>query len=571
MFFKTPMSTIEVKVPDIGDFKDVPVIEVFVKPGDAVKAEDSLVTLESDKATMDVPAPAAGTVKDLRIKVGDKVSEGSVLLTLEADGASTAKAAPTPAPQPSSAGEAGKGPASSQPDRGKPSDVAQNRPVESRASAPASGGGGVTTVKVPDIGDFKDVPVIEIFVKPGDSVKPEDALVTLESDKATMDVPAPSAGVVKELKVKVGDKVSEGSVILTLEAAGAATKAEEKPEAAAPTSTPQPSPAQPPARGEAREARPEAAAPVDREAFKAAHASPSVRAFARELGVDLAKLRGTGPKERILQEDVQRYVKQALSSAPAATAGGATTGAALGLLPWPQIDFTKFGAVESKPLSRIKKISGANLHRNWVMIPHVTNCDDADITELEAFRVQLNKENEKSGIKVTMLAFLIKACVAALKKFPDFNASLDGENLVYKKYYHVGFAADTPNGLVVPVVKNADQKGVLAIAKEMGELSSKAREGKLGPTDMQGGCFSISSLGGIGGTYFTPIINAPEVAILGVCRSSTRPVWDGKQFAPRLILPLSLSYDHRVIDGATAARFNSFLAALLADMRRTVL
>src|SRR6266702_4825598 len=471
MFFKTPMSTIEVKVPDIGDFKDVPVIEVFVKPGDAVKAEDSLVTLESDKATMDVPAPAAGTVKDLRIKVGDKVSEGSVLLTLEADGASTAKAAPTPAPQPSSAGEAGKGPASSQPDRGKPSDVAQNRPVESRASAPASGGGGVTTVKVPDIGDFKDVPVIEIFVKPGDSVKPEDALVTLESDKATMDVPAPSAGVVKELKVKVGDKVSEDSVILTLEAAGAATKAEEKPEAAAPTSTPQPSPAQQPARGEAREARPEAAAPVDREAFKAAHASPSVRAFARELGVDLAKLRGTGPKERILQEDVQRYVKQALSSAPA---GGAATGAALGLLPWPQIDFTKFGAIEAKPLSRIKKISGANLHRNWVMIPHVTNCDDADITELEAFRVQTNKENEKSGIKVTMLAFLIKACVAALKKFPDFNASLDGDNLVLKQYYHIGFAADTPSGLVVPVIKNADQKGLLAIAQEMAGLSAKA-------------------------------------------------------------------------------------------------
>ena len=571
MFFKTPMSTIEVKVPDIGDFKDVPVIEVFVKPGDAVKAEDSLVTLESDKATMDVPAPAAGTVKDLRIKVGDKVSEGSVLLTLEADGASAAKPAPTPAPQPSSAGEAGKGPASSQPDRGKPSDVAQNRPVESRAPAPASGGGSVTTVKIPDIGDFKDVPVIEIFVKPGDSVKPEDALVTLESDKATMDVPAPSAGVVKELKVKVGDKVSEGSVILTLEAAGAATKAEEKPEAAAPTSTPQPSPAQQPARGEAREARPEAAAPVDREAFKAAHASPSVRAFARELGVDLAKLKGTGPKERILQEDVQRYVKQALSSAPAATAGGATTGAALGLLPWPQIDFAKFGAVESKPLSRIKKISGANLHRNWVMIPHVTNHDDADITDLEAFRVKLNKENEKSGIKVTMLAFLIKASVSALKKFPEFNASLDGDNLIYKKYYHIGFAADTPNGLVVPVIKNADQKGVLAIAKEMGELSAKAREGKLGPADMQGGCFSISSLGGIGGTYFTPIINAPEVAILGVCRSSTRPVWDGKQFAPRLILPLSLSWDHRVIDGASAARFNSYLIALLGDMRRSML
>jgi pyruvate dehydrogenase E2 component (dihydrolipoamide acetyltransferase) len=521
---------------------------------------------------MDVPAPAAGTVKDLRIKVGDKVSEGNVLLTLEADGASTGKPAPTPPPQPASAAGAGRGAAPSPPARDKPSDATQDRPAEPRTSAPASGSGSVTTVKVPDIGDFTDVPVIEVFVKPGDTVKAEDALVTLESDKATMDVPAPSAGIIKELKVKVGDKVSEGSAILTLEAAGAAA---DKP---APTPQAQPSPAgegstatAQPALDEAKESRPEAPAPVDREAFKAAHASPSVRAFARALGVDLAKLKGTGPKERILQEDVQSYVKQALSAAPAGAAAGAATGVALGLLPWPQIDFTKFGAIESKPLSRIKKISGANLHRNWVMIPHVTNCDDADITELEAFRVLLNKENEKSGIKVTMLAFLIKACVAALKKFPDFNASLDGDNLVYKKYYNIGFAADTPNGLVVPVVKNADQKGVLAIAKEMGELSSKAREGKLGPTDMQGGCFSISSLGGIGGTYFTPIINAPEVAILGVCRSSTRPVWDGKQFAPRLILPLSLSYDHRVIDGATAARFNSFLVGLLADMRRTVL
>ncbi len=295
-----------------------------------------------------------------------------------------------------------------------------------------------------------------------------------------------------------------------------------------------------------------------------------MRAFARALGVDLSKVKGSGPKERILQEDVQGYVKQALSGAAAAPAPP-TGGGVLNLLPWPQVDFTKFGPVESKPLSRIKKISGANLHRNWVMIPHVTNHEDADITDLEAFRVQLNKENEKAGIKVTMLAFLIKACVAGLKKFPEFNASLDGDNLVYKQYYHVGFAADTPNGLVVPVIKHADQKGVLAIAKEMGELSAKAREGKLGPADMQGGCFSISSLGGIGGTYFTPIINAPEVAILGVCRSAMRPVWDGKQFAPRLILPLSLSYDHRVIDGAAAARFNSFLAGMLADMRRSLL
>ncbi|HEX8011390.1 MAG TPA: dihydrolipoyllysine-residue acetyltransferase [Casimicrobiaceae bacterium] len=433
-------------------------------------------------------------------------------------------------------------------------------------------------VKVPDIGDFKDVPIIEVFVKPGDTVKAEDPLVTLESDKATMDVPAPSAGVVKDLKVKLGDKVSEGSVILMLEAAGAPRRADAKAEATTSAAQPAPTaavsppaPASQPARPEPSEAPVPTAPPVDREAFKAAHASPSVRAFARELGVDLAKVKGTGPKERILHEDVQGYVKQALASAASAPAAGATTGAALGLLPWPQIDFTKFGPTEAKPLSRIKKISGANLHRNWVMIPHVTNCEDADITELEAFRVQLNRENEKAGIRVTLLAFLIKASVAALKRFPEFNASLEGETLVYKKYYHIGFAADTPNGLVVPVVKSADQKGVLAIAAEMGELSAKAREGKLGPADMQGGCFSISSLGGIGGTYFTPIINAPEVAILGVCRSSMRPVWNGREFAPRLILPLSLSYDHRVIDGAAAARFNAYLAALLADMRRVVL
>jgi pyruvate dehydrogenase E2 component (dihydrolipoamide acetyltransferase) len=558
------MSTIEVKVPDIGDFKDVPVIEVFVKPGDAVKAEDSLVTLESDKATMDVPAPAAGTVKDLKVKVGDKVSEGSAILTLEsADGGG--KAAPAAAASRPGGTEAA--PAAAQ--ATKPREPAAPSPTPSAAVGP----GGVVPVKVPDIGDFKDVPVIEVFVKPGDAVKPEDPLVTLESDKATMDVPAPSAGTVKELKVKVGDKVSEGSVILTLEttaapAAGTAAGAKTETPAAAPSAAP--SPAAAAATEPAPPAKP-APAPVDDQAFRGAHASPSVRAFARTLSVDLSKIKGSGPKERILQEDVQNYVKQVISGASAAPPPAAPGGAALGLLPWPQVDFAKFGPVESKPLSRIKKISGANLHRNWVMIPHVTNHEDADITDLEAFRVALNKENEKSGIKVTMLAFLIKVSVAALKKFPEFNASLDGENLIYKKYFHIGFAADTPNGLVVPVIKNADQKGVLAIAKEMGELSAKAREGKLGPTDMQGGCFSISSLGGIGGTYFTPIINAPEVAILGVCRSSTRPVWDGKQFVPRLILPLSLSWDHRVIDGAAAARFNSYLVALLGDMRRMML
>src|SRR5215831_2000904 len=438
------MSTIEVKVPDIGDIKDVPIIEVFVKPGDTVKPEDSLVTLESDKATMDVPSPAAGVVKDLRAKVGDKVSEGSVLMTLDANGAGAA-AAKAPPPQRQAPPAASGSSAAA---------TAATAAPQAERAAPAAPGGAAQTieVKVPDIGDFKDVPIIEVFVKQGDSVKAEDPLITLESDKATMDVPAPSAGTVKALKVKVGDKVSEGSAILTLEAAGAVSTAPtsaKKAEAPAPTPT-APQPPSPPA-GPAPAAAAPSAAPIDSEGFKRAHASPSVRAFARELGVDLSKVKGTGPKDRILQTDVQAFVKQAMSGAsPAAPAAGA----ALGLLPWPQIDFAKFGPVEPKPLSRIKKISGANLHRNWVMIPHVTNCEDADITELEAFRVQLNKENEKTGVKLTMLAFLIKACVAALKKFPEFNASLvnsaDGDNLVYKRYFNVGFAADTPNGLVVP-------------------------------------------------------------------------------------------------------------------------
>ncbi len=440
-------------------------------------------------------------------------------------------------------------------------------------------------VRVPDIGDFKDVPIIEVFVKPGDAVKAEDSLITLESDKATMDVPSPAAGTVKELKVKVGDKVAEGVSILTLDAAdgsaakpaAAATPAEPAQPAPATAAAPAPA-ALPPPSSEAAAASasgptPISAAvpPVDSEAFRAAHASPSVRKFARELAVDLARVAGSGPKGRILQEDVQNFVKQVMSGGAPAAAGAITGGGALNLLPWPQVDFAKFGTVESRPLSRIKKISGANLARNWVMIPHVTQFDEADVTELEAFRVALNKENEKAGIKVTMLAFLIKASVAALKKFPDFNASIDGDNLVLKQYFNVGFAADTPNGLVVPVLKNADQKGVLQIAKEMGELSAKAREGKLGPADMQGGCFSISSLGGIGGTAFTPIINAPEVAILGVSKSQTKPVWGGKEFVPRLMLPLSLSYDHRVIDGASAARFTAYFCGLLADMRRVML
>ncbi len=441
-------------------------------------------------------------------------------------------------------------------------------------------------VKVPDIGDFKDIPIIEIFVKPGDAVKAEDPLLSLESDKATMDVPSPAAGTVKEVKVKLGDKVREGTVIVLLEAAQAAAAATA---AVAPPSPqpspasgrgsdvaapPQPSPASGRGSGEAAgegAAMATAAPRIDDESFRGAHASPSVRKFARELGVDLARVDGTGPKGRILSEDVQGFVKKVMAGTASPTAGAAGSGGALNLLPWPTVDFTKFGPIETRPLSRIKKISGANLARNWVMIPHVTQFDEADITDLEAFRVTLNKENEKAGIKVTMLAFLIKAAVAALRKFPDFNASLDGDNLIVKQYFHIGFAADTPNGLVVPVIRNADQKGVLAIAAEMGALSAKARDGKLGPAEMQGGCFTISSLGGIGGTAFTPIINAPEVAILGVSKSATKPVWDGKAFVPRLMLPLSLSYDHRVIDGAAGARFTAYLGALLADLRRGVL
>ena len=451
-------------------------------------------------------------------------------------------------------------------------------------------------VKVPDIGNYTDIPVIEVLVKPGDTVKKDQGLVTLESDKATMEVPSSVAGVIKELKVKLGDGVSEGTVVAIVEEAAdaaaepakapvaaaappAAAKAEAPPAPAAPAPAkpvPTPAAAQPGIDPEAGAPRTPPVA-FDASAVMPAqvpHASPAVRLFARELGVDLGKVSGSERKGRITREDVQKFVKSALAGGAAARPGAAGGGGAgLNLLPWPQVDFAKFGEVESKPLSKIKKISGANLARNWVMIPHVTQFDDADISDLEALRVTLNKENEKAGIKVTMLAFLIKAVVSALKKFPDFNASLDasGENLVLKKYFHIGFAADTPNGLVVPVLRDADRKGVIEIAQESGELAKKARDGKLGPADMSGGCFSISSLGGIGGTAFTPIVNAPEVAILGVSKSAMKPVWDGTAFQPRLILPLSLSYDHRVIDGASAARFTAYLGQVLADMRRVLL
>jgi pyruvate dehydrogenase E2 component (dihydrolipoamide acetyltransferase) len=432
-------------------------------------------------------------------------------------------------------------------------------------------------VKVPDIGGFKDVPVIEVLVKPGDTVKPEDSLLTLESDKATMDVPSPAGGKVKELRIKVGDKVSEGSPVLTLEPSGdgaAAAKpapaAPEKPAAAPAKAAPAAQPAPPPAPRKEPEApqAPPAAPRIDEAGFARAHASPSVRLFARELGVDLARVKGTGPKDRVLREDVQSYVKGEL-----ARPRGAEGGPGLNLPPLPQVDFAKFGPVSVQPLSRIRKLSGANLHRNWVTIPHITQNDEADITELEEFRKVQTEEAKKQGIRFTILCFLLKAVVVALKQHPEFNASLsaDGENLVLKQYFHIGVAVDTPNGLVVPVIRDVDKKGLMELARELGEISARMRAGKIAPGDLQGGCFSISSLGGIGGSHFTPIINAPEVAILGVAKSVVRPVWNGKGWEPRQMLPISVSYDHRVIDGAQGARFISFLSSVLSDIRRLVL
>ncbi|MGH8815401.1 MAG: dihydrolipoyllysine-residue acetyltransferase, partial [Achromobacter pestifer] len=508
--------------------------------------------------SMEIPASQGGVVKSITVKVGDKIAEGAVVLELEAADAA-APAAKEEAPK-AAAKEAPK--------------QAAAPAAKAEAAAPAAAASGPVNVEVPDIGDFKEVEVIEVLVAVGDTITAEQSLITVESDKASMEIPASQGGVVKEVKVKVGDKVAKGSVVVVVEGAAGAAAPAAKTEAAAAPAAKAEAKAEAPAAAAAPASRPAPAVALEDANLKPGqlpHASPSVRKFARELGVNLSKVKGSGPKDRITADDVRGFVKQALAAGPVAAAGGSGDGAALGLLPWPKIDFTKFGPIEAKPLSRIKKISGANLHRNWVMIPHVTNNDEADITDLEALRVTLNKENEKSGIKVTMLAFLIKAVVAALKKFPEFNASLDGDNLVLKQYYHIGFAADTPNGLVVPVIRDADKKGILQIAQEMTDLSKKARDGKISPADMQGGCFSISSLGGIGGTSFTPIINAPEVAILGVSRSAHKPVWDGKQFVPRLIVPLSLSYDHRVIDGASAARFNAYLGALLADFRRIAL
>ena len=562
---------IEVKVPDIGDFDAVPVIELFVKVGDTIAVDDAIATLESDKATMDVPSSHAGVVKEILVGIGDKVAEGTVLIKVESATVGAAQAA-------SLSGA----PASAAAEQKLAAGAAPTGAGAGAAPAAAPAAGGVVEVKVPDIGDFDAVPIIELFVKVGDTIKVDDAIATLESDKATMDVPSSAAGVVKEVLVSIGDKVGEGSVLIKLETTGGGAVAAAP--AAAPAATPAAAPSPAPLADGGPAASAPASMPVASPAAPSAvklggkvHASPSVRAFARELGVDLGQVKATGPKGRILKEDVAGFIKAAMSSGvvpgktPAAAAAGASLGGGLDLLPWPKVDFAKFGEVEVKPLSRIKKISGQNLARNWVMIPAVTYHEDADITDLEAFRVAMNKEHEKSGKKLTMLAFIIKASVRALQEFPEFNTSLDGDNLVYKKYFNIAFAADTPNGLVVPVIKDADKKSVFDIAAESGALAKKARDGKLGPADMSGACFTISSLGGIGGTYFAPIVNAPEVAILGVNKSVMKPVWDGKQFVPRLTLPMSLTADHRVIDGALATRFNVYLAQLLADFRRVML
>ncbi len=494
------MAHIEIKVPDIGDFKEVEIIEVLVSPGDSLSVEQSLITVESDKASMEIPSSHAGKLISLSVKVGDKVGEGSVLGVIDAEVSPGAKEM------------------------------------------------GAEGVKSSPEGFVSAVPLVSASPPAAETPSSAEKITSSEAISASASLTSAGARAVGAEGVKSSPEGSIASApSVTLAAATPAA-------AAAPAS---------------------AASSSNNISGNLPHASPSVRKFARELGVSLTQVKGSGPKGRITQLDVQGHVKSVMSGAAslstAQTSAGSGSGVGLDLLPWPQVDFAKFGPIDPKPLSRIKKISGANLHRNWVMIPHVTNNDEADITELEALRVQLNKENEKAGIKLTMLAFLMKAVVAALKKFPEFNASIDGETLVLKKYFHIGFAADTPNGLVVPVVRDVDQKGVMDLATETSEMAKRAREGKLSPSEMQGGCFSISSLGGIGGTHFTPIINAPEVAILGVSKSAMKPVWNGKEFVPQLTLPLSLSYDHRVIDGASAARFNAYLGQLLADFRRIVL
>ena len=546
-------------LPDIGDFAEVEIIEILVAPGERIEPEQSLLTLESDKATMEIPAPRGGVIQDLLVKVGDKIAAGSPLMTLATQDAAPPPPAASPVAEPTAAGP-----------------TAAPTPA---ATPPAAVGGVGETISVllPDIGDYAEVPVIEILVAPGERVEQDQSILTLESDKATMEVPAPQAGVVEGIAVQLGDKLSQGDLILTLRVDGG-TAAAPTAVAPAPTAEPPAKPAPPPpqrAPGEAeRRQAPVPLRPDDLTAIGAAgrkaHASPTVRRLARELGVDLILVKGSGPKDRVLREDVQGYVKRTLAQGAAAPAAGALPFALPAAAP---VDFSKFGPVEVKELSRIQKLSGRHLHRCWLSIPHITQFDEADITELEAFRKAQKDAAEAAGVKLTFLPFLLKAVATALNRMPTVKSSLtpDGEALVMKHYTHIGVAVDTPNGLVVPVVRDVDKKGIYDLARDLMDFSKKARDGKLLPGDMQGGCFTISSLGGIGGTAFTPIVNAPEVAILGVSRSDTKPVWNGKEFAPRLMLPLSLSYDHRVIDGAAGARFTTLLGRLLGDIRTLLL
>ncbi|HHW7568987.1 TPA: pyruvate dehydrogenase complex dihydrolipoyllysine-residue acetyltransferase [Mannheimia haemolytica] len=537
----TTSAVVEVNVPDIGS-DEVNVTEIMVKVGDSVEVDQSIINVEGDKASMEVPAPVAGVVKEILINVGDKVSTGKLIMKFETASAATAQSAP----------------------------VAEAAPAQASASA-------IKDVNVPDIGG-DEVNVTEIMVKVGDSVSEEQSLITVEGDKASMEVPAPFAGVVKEILVKSGDKVSTGSLIMKFEVAGAAPA----PAAAQEASAPAPQAAAPAKADAAPAGQNQSGLSQEQVVASAgyAHATPVIRRLAREFGVNLDKVKGTGRKGRIVKEDIQAYVKTAVQvfekqGGTAAAATGAANGAGLGLLPWPKVDFSKFGEVEEVELSRINKISGANLHRNWVMIPHVTHFDRTDITELENFRKEQNKEAEKRklDVKITPVVFIMKAVASALEAFPRFNSSIseDAQRLTLKKYINIGVAVDTPNGLVVPVFKNVNKKGIIELSRELMEVSKKAREGKLTASDMQGGCFTISSLGGIGTTHFTPIVNAPEVAILGVSKSEMQPIWNGKEFEPRLMLPLSLSFDHRVIDGADGARFLSYINSVLADIRRLVM
>ena len=548
---------VEVTVPDIGGDTDVSVIEVLVAAGDKIEVDAGLITLETDKATMDVPSPFAGVVKEVKVAVGDKVSQGSLVIMLEVGGAAPAAAAPQAS-----------APAASAP-------VAQAAPAAAVAPVAAAPVVAVKEIQVPDIGDASNVDVIEVLVSVGDMITADQGLITLETDKATMEVPAPFAGKLLSLTVKVGDKVSQGSVIATIETvtAGAAPA----PQAAAPAPVAQEVAPAPVAAAPSRPPvphHPSAGAPVS---TGAVHASPAVRRLAREFGVDLTQVTGSGRKGRIMKEDVQAYVKYELSrpKATAATSVAAGSGGGLQVIAAPKVDFSKFGEVEEIPLSRIQKISGPNLHRNWVTIPHVTQFDEADITEMEEFRKQQNDAaaKKKADYKITPLVFMMKAVAKTLQQFPVFNSSLssDGESLIQKKYYHIGVAVDTPNGLVVPVVRDVDKKGIIELSRELADISIRARDGKLKSADMQGSCFTISSLGGIGGTAFTPIVNYPDVAILGVSKSEIKPKWNGKEFEPKLMLPLSLSYDHRVIDGAMAARFSVTLSGILSDIRTLIL